>query len=159
MTVHGDSAAGTPNEPCILLVEDNEVDVWFFRRAVRTCAVQIKLSVVSDGARAVAYLLGDAPYPDRGVYPLPALIVTDLKMPGMMGFELLAWLHLHAEFGQVPAMVLSGSDLLADKERARAVGAVDYIVKDASAEGLASLARRLEHWLGMPVKGGGRAAA
>jgi len=67
--------------PLILLAEDQEDDVFLMRRALKKAAVRNPIFVAHDGQEAIDYLEGAGSYADRKTYPLPALLVTDLKMP------------------------------------------------------------------------------
>jgi two-component system response regulator len=113
-------------KPTVLLVEDSEDDAylfnWRFEQSGATCAIKHVL----DGAEAIEFL-------ERTLLTnpesLPFIIFLDLKMPVMNGFEVLIWLQQHEAFSHIPVVVLSGSDQSSDKERARQLGATDYLVK------------------------------
>ena len=80
-------------ESTILLVEDDPDDVLLIQRAVRKAKIANPLQVVGNGDDAVAYLAGEGPYGDRERYPLPVLMLLDLKLPRRSGLEVLAWLR------------------------------------------------------------------
>ena len=111
------------------LVEDSRDDAFFLRRAFLKAGLSHPMVDVRNGQQAVNYLSGKALYGDRSLYPLPGLIVVDLKMPLMDGFELLAWLQGQPELEAMPAIVISSSDLPADREKAMKLGAREYFVK------------------------------
>src|SRR5262245_16271660 len=113
----------------ILLVEDEETDVLILRMALKRSGLTHPLVVVHDGQAAVDYLSGNPPYADRLQHPLPALVLLDLKMPRMTGFEVLSWLSTRADLKHVLVVVLSSSCHNADIERARQLGASDYHIK------------------------------
>ena len=115
--------------PCLLLVEDQDDDVFFFRRALTQAAVVVRLAVARDGSEAIDYLDGRPPFTDRISAPLPSLVLLDLKMPRMNGFDVLNWLRARPEFSKLPVIVFSTSDLPSDIERAMELGANDYRVK------------------------------
>ena len=77
----------------VLLVEDSEHDVFFFRQCMKKAGASFPLQVAVDGAAATDYLSGAEPYSDRDRYPLPRLILLDLKLPKRSDFELLQWLR------------------------------------------------------------------
>jgi CheY-like chemotaxis protein len=107
------------------------------RRGSRTI-----LSTSLTGA-AVKYLNGDPPYNDRATYPLPGVILLDLRMPRVDGFEVLAWLQQHPDIAaHIPVVVLSGSFLAEDVRRARQLGAASYEVKPLAFQELIEIARR-----------------
>ena len=134
--------------PLILLAEDQEIDVFLMRRALKKAAVVNPIFVACDGQEAIDYLEGAGPYADRKTYPLPALLVVDLKMPRMDGFDVLAWLQSHAAFDALPTVVLSGSGLEEDVLKAKGLGAADYRVKPNEPAALTEIVHQLHsRWL------------
>src|SRR5262249_38081603 len=87
-------------------------------------------------------------YSDRKRYPLPCIIITDLKMPNVDGFELLQWLRDRPEFSRVPKLVLSGSDLKSDRDQAADLGACGYFVKPGGFDRLIAMVVEIdEQWI------------
>jgi CheY-like chemotaxis protein len=123
----------------ILLVEDSRDDAFFLRRAFLKAGFSHPIVDVRNGQQAVNYLSGNALYADRSLYPLPKLLVVDLKMPLMDGFELLAWIQSRPELDALPAIVISSSDHPADREKAMKLGAREYFVKPNDPAELVSL--------------------
>ena len=115
--------------PPVLVAEDDENDVLILRMAFEQAGVARSLVAVRDGQEAVDYLCATPPYSDRSAHPLPALLILDLKMPRMSGFDVLAWLASRPDFKNLPAIVLSSSACDQDIARARQLGARDYLVK------------------------------
>jgi two-component system response regulator len=116
-------------EPLILIVEDDFNDQTFIQRALRKSGTANCLAVVNDGEEATVYLRGLGPYANRGLHPLPRLMITDLKMPRMGGIELLAWINARAEFRLIPTIVLTSSSDQSDIASAFAHGAKGYMIK------------------------------
>lgn len=116
----------------ILLVEDNEDDAFLLLRAMDQLNISATASRVKDGQEAINYLEGEAEFEDRKKYPLPELIVLDLKMPRMTGSEFLVWWREKSEFKLLPTIVLSASALAADVKEAYRAGANTYFVKTTS---------------------------
>ena len=113
----------------ILLAEDNEDHVLLIRRAFRQSGLVNPLYVVNDGEQAIAYLKGEGQYANRAEYPLPCLLLLDLKMPNKNGFEVLEWVREARLDGSLEIYALSGSNEPSDVERAQELGASDYITK------------------------------
>ena len=95
--------------PAILLIEDDEADIFFFRRALSSCHFPGQVRVVANAWQARNYLEGNAEFKDRNYYPLPQLIVCDLHLPGATGVEFVKWLREHESLGKIPLIIWSGS--------------------------------------------------
>lgn len=140
--------------PCrILLVEDSEHDVFFFHQAMKKAAVTMPVEVVSDGMAAISYLSGDPPYSDRMQFPLPSIIVLDLKLPKKSGHEILEWLRSDSKFQDTQVLVLSSSFEDADVRRAYDLGAGLYIVKPVNQNILRNLIRAIAGYCHDPEDG------
>ncbi len=121
----------------ILLAEDDDNDIFFVRRATQASNAGHTVHAVHDGAQAIEYLRGQGAYADREKFPLPNIILTDLKMAGMDGFDLLRWLHDNPDCSVIPTIVYSSSTLEADVRLAYRCGANAYIKKPGSVTELA----------------------
>jgi CheY-like chemotaxis protein len=126
----------TDTSPTILLVEDNNDDVFLMRRALKASRVKNPLQVAVHGRQALDYLAGTAAYADRACYPLPFVIFLDLKLPYLDGFELLTWLRQQSHLQSIIVVVLTSSAESRDQERSYALGAKSYLVKPPTAETL-----------------------
>jgi CheY-like chemotaxis protein len=113
----------------ILLAEDNPDDVLIFQIAFRRALLPYDIYVVRDGQQVIEYLTGANQYGDRHRFPLPDVMVLDLKMPLTSGFEVLEWLRQHPEFQKMRVVVLSSSDDSRDVHKASELGAGGYFVK------------------------------
>lgn len=117
------------SDPKIILVaDDDENDVFFLRRGFAKAGLLHPIIHVSDGQRAIDYLLGNGIYADRKSNPFPDLLLLDLKMPKADGFDVLATLQSLPGL-DLPVVVLSTSALIVDIQMARKLGARDYVVK------------------------------
>jgi len=125
----------------ILLVEDNEDDAFAFRWALKKAQINRPLFVATDGKQAIEYLAGEGSFSDRSAHPLPSLVFLDLKLPYFTGWDVLTWVRSNMPSCPFDVVILSGSDEARDHERARELGAADYLVKPATPEQLARLAR------------------
>jgi CheY-like chemotaxis protein len=132
----------------ILLAEDDENDAFLFRMALHKVGVLNPIAHARDGEETLNYLKGIRSYADRIQYPFPSLVITDLKMPRLTGFEVLAWVQSHLPPNSLPAIVLSGSAEELDKERALNLGAKAYWVKPTDFADLLQLAHEFnDTWL------------
>ena len=103
---------------------------------------------VRSGEEAVAYLSGEGKYANRTEYPLPVLVLLDLKMPGMDGFEFLTWIRQQEGIRGLPVVVLTSSSELADVNRAYKLGANSFFVKEHDFQGLVDFTKLFQsHWL------------
>jgi len=107
----------------ILVAEDDSHDMRLLKIAFAKAGVQSPVYFVRNGAEAMDYLSGKPPFNDRGKYPYPDLLLLDLKMPGVDGFELLSQLKNATGLGRVTVAAMSGSCWQQDFERARDLGA------------------------------------
>lgn len=137
-----------PDQIPILLAEDDRNDVLLMRQAFTLAAIPNPLFVVDNGRDAVAYLAGNGLYTERGLYPLPGLLLLDLKMPWMDGFDVLTWLRRQPQFETLPVVVLTSSILQSDKDRSKRLGVYDFRVKPHGIAELVSLLKDIsKHWL------------
>ena len=134
--------------PTILLVEDNEDDVFMMRRALRQADVLNPLKVVTDGQQALDYLSGEREYADRERYPLPFIIFLDLKLPYLDGFEILSWMRRQRTLDAIVVIILTSSAEPRDQERGYAMGARSYLVKPPTPGALTGIFQSLKsYWL------------
>lgn len=132
-----------PPAVTVLHVDDDPNDTELLRAAARKASVRFVLHNVEDAEQAIAYLSGKGVYADRCLYNLPALVLLDLKMPRATGFEVLKWIRQHPSLGQVPVVVLSGSELQDDIQQAYDVGANSYMVKPLGFDALVQLVKNI----------------
>jgi len=132
----------------ILVADDDPNDVFFLKRAFTKAGHGYRVVDVPDGETAIDYLSGSAAYADRSRFPLPALMLLDLKMPKVNGFEVLAWLQREKRLDSLKVVVLSSSGLASDKQKAKSLGAHDYRVKPADIDEMLILVKDLAaRWL------------
>jgi CheY-like chemotaxis protein len=133
----------TNDAKLILLVEDDENDVFFFRRALGKAGLKLPLHLVTDGEQALQYLNGDGKYGDRVAYPLPDIIFLDLKLPYQSGMDLLEFIQKQPALQKIEVIVLTSSPEERDRRRAFKLGAKEYLVKPAGPETLRRILGRL----------------
>jgi len=131
----------------VLLVEDNKTDLFLTRTAFERAEFKNPLQEVRNGEEAIAYLKGQGPYWDRGRFPMPAVMLLDLKMPMKDGFEVLKWVAAQTGLKRISIIVLSGSTRAEDVEQAFALGAKSFLLKPSSIEELTTMMRCLRDWI------------
>ncbi len=117
------------SDELIGLVEDNEDDVFFMRRALKGAGITAPVQVLTDGQQASDYLTGSGSYTDRAKWPMPSLVFLDLKLPYCTGFEVLEAMSKHGTLQQTQVVILTSSPEERDRSRARELGAAAYLVK------------------------------
>jgi CheY-like chemotaxis protein len=133
---------------CILQVEDDENDIFFLENAFQEAKISHPLHVVRDGQAAIEYLSGTGKYTDRSQYPLPCLVLLDLKLPRKMGLEVLKWMREQAHLQIVPVIILTSSSQPTDVEAAYRLGASSYLVKPSGVYELFELIKVFKaYWL------------
>ncbi len=132
----------------ILLVEDEDSDVFFMRLAMEEAGVDCPLAVAVDGEEAIAYLRGEGKFADRAKFPKPQLVLLDLRLPKVPGLDVLKWMREQPSFKLLPVIICSASNQDADVEAAYGLGANSYIVKPTRPSELVEIVRALKkYWL------------
>ena len=130
-------------DDCILLVEDNENDVLLFESILEQAGIFPTVVPVDTAEAAMRYLSGEGEYYNRRLYPLPRLILVDLKLPGKSGHELLRWLKARRELAHIVRVVLTGSDDPKDLKLAYELGANSYLQKPLTLQQLTGPSRSI----------------
>jgi CheY-like chemotaxis protein len=117
------------NSRTILLVEDNEDDVFLMKRALRGAGINNPLQIAEDGQAAIDYLAGAGAYADRTLHPLPMIVFLDLKLPYKSGHEVLEWIRQEPHLKTLVVIVLTSSSEKVDLDHAYKLGANSFVVK------------------------------
>ncbi len=133
------------NQP-LLIVEDEEDDVFFLKRAIQKTGITNAVFAVATGQAAIDYLKGSGEFADRRRYPFPFLIFLDLKLPCVGGIDVLKWIRSDPASRSVIVVVLSSSTLAEDINEAYASGANSYFVKPADPAQLLEYIRDFANW-------------
>ncbi|MGH7996122.1 MAG: response regulator [Opitutaceae bacterium] len=137
-----------PAKDPVLLVEDNDDDVFFFQRAWQAASPACELSVVRDGQQAIEYLSGQGKFSGRDPSSPPAIILLDLKLPFKDGHEVLGWIRADPTCRRVVVVCLTSSRERADVSRAYEAGANGYLVKPANTGQLTEMVKAFKsYWL------------
>jgi len=132
----------------ILIAEDRPDDVLLIRKALAAAKVTNPFVVLPDGEQTMAYLDGVGQYADRKMFPMPNIMLLDLKMPKMDGFEVLRAMKTRPHLQHIRVIVLTSSEDIFDVNKAYELGASSFLVKPLEFENFAGLMRTLNHfWL------------
>ena len=132
----------------VLLAEDDPDDVLLTQLAFERARLANPLQVVRDGEEAIAYLSGEGAFADRDRFPVPILLLLDLNMPKVDGFQVLDWLRAEPNLRQLPVAIMTSSDHDPHISRAYELGADSYLIKPPNATAMLNLVQRLNaYWL------------
>jgi DNA-binding response OmpR family regulator len=137
-----------PERAVILLAEDEEDYVLLIKKAFSQANLHNPFHVVSTGQEAMAYLKGEGKYAHRDEYPLPDLLLLDLKLPGFSGFEIIGWVRSQPGLSGLRILVLTSSDRIKDVNDAYRLGANSFLMKPYDFEDLVNFSKMIsEFWL------------
>jgi len=137
-----------PDQALFLLVEDEVEQAVLLRRAFEKAKIINPLQVVRSGEEAMAYLEAAGPYADRDEFPMPKLILLDLKMPGITGFDVLRWIRQQPQLQESRVVVLTASNEIRDVNLAYQLGANSFLVKPVDFDDLVRLTQAIQgYWI------------
>jgi len=135
-------------EAVVLLVEDREDDILLIRKAFADATLTNTVHVVRNGEEAIHYINGDGAYADRAKLPLPQIMLLDLKLPRLDGFEVLSWLRAQPELDHIVVLVLTISNDIRDVTRTYKLGANSFMVKPTDFQDVTGMISVLKgYWL------------
>ena len=141
------------DDQTILLADDNPDDALLMKLAFRKAGIINPIQVVKDGIEAVEYLKGEGPFSNRKRFPLPVLLLLDLKMPRLSGFEVLSWVRAEEGLKRLVIIVLTHSSESPDIDRAHDLGANSYLVKPSNFNNFVEMVKALKsYWLTLSEK-------
>jgi len=141
-----------PSPRPILHVEDEANDIHLLQRALVSAEIWNPVQVVKTAARAFAYLRGEEPFAKRDYYPIPGLILLDLTLPSLDGFEVLKWRQSQPEIRIIPVLVVTNSQQPAEVRAAYEAGANGYLAKPANFNGWLDMVKAIRvFWLNQNV--------
>jgi PAS domain S-box-containing protein len=141
-------AAAQPGIGTVLYVEDEQTDALFMSTAFSDKGLASAFRLVSDGRAAIEYLSGTGKYADRKEYPLPAVVLLDLNLPQVPGFDVLKWMRNHPDFLATPVVVFTSSVRQEDKVKATELGANEFVAKPSSGMRFGEIVEALrQKWL------------
>jgi CheY-like chemotaxis protein len=139
-----------PFQPLILWVDNEDNDVLLLKRAFEKAGLKYPIFRVRSGFEAQAYLCGHPPFQERARHPFPCLVLLDIRMPQMDGFEVLEWIRRQPDFTSLPVAMLTGSSEKRDANLSRELGANCLLVKPTDLSNAAEISRSLEMLIRRP---------
>jgi CheY-like chemotaxis protein len=131
----------------ILLAEDDENDALLMQRAFKKTGERVSMTVLRNGQEVIDYLQGSHIYSDRTRFPLPDLLLLDLKMPQRNGFEVLEFVKTNEDLRRIPTVLLSSSRQQRDVVKAYDLRANSYLVKPTAFTDLLTLTQNIcSYW-------------
>ena len=131
----------------ILQVEDDPNDVFFLQKALKKLEVTNPVQVATDGQQAIDYLAGAGKFADRAKFPFPSLVLLDVKLPYVMGLEVLRWIR-EQRGRPVPVVMLSASAQEEDIVTAYRLGANAFLCKPSESSRFEEMVRAIkDFWL------------
>ncbi len=132
----------------ILVVDDREDDILMLKRAFAKAKVLNPIQVTRNGEEAIAYLKGEGRFSNRTEFPLPDLLLLDLKMPGLDGFDVIRWIKSQPELKALRIVVLTSSDAIIDVNLAYQLGANSFLVKPVEFQKFVEVSQAINgYWL------------
>ncbi len=137
----------------ILLVEDNKMDIALTLDAFREARLANKIHVARNGEEALQYLFGEGKFADRSIYPLPNIVLLDLKMPGIGGLEVLKRVKNTSGIKRIPVIILTSSKEEGDRAMSYDLGANSYLVKPISFDGFLEVVKKVtDYWIALNIE-------
>ena len=131
----------------ILLAEDIEDDALVIKRVLKKAGIINPIIVVPDGEEAIQYLSGADVYADREKFPLPRVVLLDLKMPKVGGFEVLEWCKTQPQLCDILLIILTGQHEVGAMSRAYSLGADSFLTKPCNVEDIVNLTKSFVGYL------------
>jgi CheY-like chemotaxis protein len=138
--------AKVANPVPILVADDDAQDTMLVKMVVERASLSLRLTSVKDGEEAIDYLMGRKHFADRHAHPFPKMLLLDLKMPRLNGFDVLNFVRQQPGLRQLPIVIFSSSDDPKDIQRAYDGGANSYLCKPHSTDDLSALLKALEDY-------------
>src|SRR5213075_2504646 len=132
-----------------LLADDDLRNRKLFAEAFQRSGLEKPLLMVADGEEVIRYLKGEGPFADRELFPLPSILLLDLRMPKCDGIHTLRWIRDNPEFAKLIVVMFSSSGEERDVEESYRCGVNSYIVKPAGFAELVSMIHCInQYWFG-----------
>lgn len=135
--------------PTLLVIEDAQDQALLVGVAAMRAHPGLEVQAAYNGVEGIAWLRESAPFADQPMHPTPDLVILDLVMPELDGFEVLRWIQKGKSPPPFPVVVLTGSPNPEDETRALGLGAVSVHRKPADLRELDDMVQAIVHrWIG-----------
>jgi len=135
-------------QPSILLIQDNEDIVFLLQHAIKKSGISNPVQILVNGEDAIAYLAGTERFSDWNKFPLPSLVLLDVKLPGASGFDVLKWIRQHPGLKNLRVAILTSSDSGKEIATAYGLGANVFLTIPVDLDKLVEMMKALlAHWL------------
>jgi CheY-like chemotaxis protein len=132
-----------------VIAEDDQDTQILIKRAFKQADLSAPLYFTNDGQHTIDYLAGGGEYEDRAKFPMPAILLLDLKMPFRDGFDVLRWIRAQPRLRKLVVIMFSGSSLESDVEEAFNLGVNSFVMKPVSFSELLQVVMAIHHyWFG-----------
>lgn len=132
----------------VLVADDDLNDISLLKRAFLRAGIDVHLKVARDGEEVIQYLHGDQAFSNRETFPIPRLLLLDLKMPRANGFEVLQWVRKQDDLRRMIVVVMTSSDEPEDVDRAYDLGANSFLRKPDDFTNLIKISQKLhDYWI------------
>jgi CheY-like chemotaxis protein len=148
--MNGIETPGQRKPGTVLIVDDDPADIRFTQRVISAVSPQFRTNGLKSGEALISYLKGEKEFSDRGEFPHPILILLDLKMPGMHGFDVLRWLAKNPPHNLIPVFVLTVSGEVPLARYAYELGARSFLTKPLTASEFSNTIIKFEDCLAQP---------
>lgn len=136
----------------ILLVEDNRMDIELAVDAFENSSLPCLVNIAETGEKALNYLMGKGSYGDREKFPIPDLVLLDLKLPGISGPEVLKEMKATKGLRRLPVVILTSSSEQNDVIKCYDNGANSYLIKPVTYEGFRKIVEQInEYWFDLNI--------
>jgi two-component system response regulator len=127
----------------IVIVDDDSDEATLVKRAVLSLRPKSPIRTVFGGRELLKYLEGEGCYSDRKAFPFPSVILLDLRMPEMNGFELLERMKNEPRYAGIPVIVISSFDRQREIRKSYQLGARTFLSKPVHPESIRDAIRAL----------------
>jgi CheY-like chemotaxis protein len=136
-----------PPQWTVVIADDEPDDLRFAKGVIAAASPQLCIRGVASGNELISYLIGENRYSNRDEFPYPTLVLLDLRMPGLHGFQVLDWLRHHPPHNDLPVVVLTASGEPPVAQHAYELGARSFLTKPIKVNEVKEIIATLPNWI------------